>query len=145
MDGGEILSLLEAERAIRWTIAMQNRALDDEDWEGLRTYLSTDFQLQGVDPPVVGADMALALMKQLTAQTDGTRFQHTLQNMIVTVSVDEAHASAFQTVYRYRPDVFSSPLSKLGSQVSYVLRREYGSWKITSFAFVRLWIEGEPS
>ena len=139
----DVLSQLEAERAVRDTIVMMHHAVDDEDWPSVRAYLNADFQLNGITPPIRGADTVLTFMRDLAAQSAGSKFQHILGNMTVTVSVDEAEATALQTVYRYRADELSSPLSKSGSRVAYRLKREYGAWKIVSFSIVRLWMEGE--
>jgi SOS-response transcriptional repressor LexA len=140
-----VIDLLEAERGVRQSITMMSRAVDDEDWETVHRYLNADFQLDGVIPPIRGADMMLTMMKEAVAQAAGVKTQHILGNMIVTVGSDEAQASAFQTMYRYRAGEFSSPLSKIGSRVVYRLRQEQGAWKIVSFSFVRLWVEGDPS
>jgi hypothetical protein len=110
--------LLEAEKGVRESILLMNRAVDDEDWKTVRQYLSNDFHLERATPPGIhGPNAMITMMKDHAARTSGTRSQHILGNMIITVEGDEAEASALQKMYRYRSGECSNPLSKSASRV----------------------------
>jgi hypothetical protein len=150
-DMSDVLSRLEAERAIRQTVIMMTRAFDDEHWETVRACVSDDFTgsavVQTGQPGTMrGADAMLTVMKDLAAQRQaaGTKYMHMLGEMIVTLNGDEAQVSAFHTAYLYPAGEVSSPSSKSGSRGTYSLRRESGAWKFVSMDVDRLWLEGEP-
>jgi hypothetical protein len=146
----DILSLLEAERAVRQTIVTLNRAFDDEDWQTVRASLTADFTgsavvQTGERATIPDPDLMLNVMKDIAAQrrTAGTKYMHVLGEVMVTLKGNEAEASTFQTAYLYRAVEVSNPASKSGSHATYRLRRESGLWKIAAFDIVRLWLEGE--
>jgi ketosteroid isomerase-like protein len=156
----DVLSLLEAERAIRQTVLMMYRAFDDGDWNTLRTCLSYDFSTcvssdrsvassnmpaSGADI-IRGADMMVAMMRDLAAQwqAEGVKVVHFPGNTMVTVNAGEAQVSTFQTAYRYRASEVSSPVSKSGARQTFRLRLDGETWKIVSFETLRLWLEGAP-
>jgi hypothetical protein len=142
----DVLSLIEAERAVRQTVVAMTRAFDDEDWPTVSTFLSADLSADFAEGSIRGADAMLTMMKHIAAQRQaaGTRYMHDLGHMIVTVCGDEAQASAFHVAYLYRAGEVSSPVSKSGSRGTYRLRLESGAWRIIHLSSVRLWLEGEP-
>ena len=142
----QALILLEAERAVRQTIVTFSHAFDDEDWQTVRRLLSADMSADAAEGSIRGADEMLAAMKDMAARcrAAGTKYMHVLGEMLVTVSVDEAQASAFHTAYLYRVAEVCSPRSKSGSRGTYRLRRVSGAWEIVYLSSVRLWLEGEP-
>lgn len=149
----EVITLLEAERAVRRTIVMLNRAFDDENWQVVRACLSDNFSVgsavvaqSGEQDLIRGADMMLTVMKSIAGQRQavGTKSMHVLGEMVVTVKDDEAEGSTFQIAYLYRTGEVSGPPSKSGSRGTYCLQRELGAWKIVAFTVDRLWLEGEP-
>jgi hypothetical protein len=151
MNKSEVLSLLEAESAVRQVVVRLNRAFDDENWETVRICLSDNFGgtavvQDGQQATIAGADKMLAIMKQIAAQrrATGTKSMHVLGEIIVKVNADEAEVSVFQTAYLYRANEVSSPSSISGNCGSYRLRRESGAWKVVALSVDRVWLQGEP-
>jgi len=133
---------LEAEWAVSQTVGRLMCACDDQDWEAARACLIAGFTLYAVNQPVrvEGADTFVAWQK--TVLPPGTRAQHIMGPITVTLKGEEAEAATMSSSYIYPIGEPEAPVKKSGTKNTYQLRREGGRWKIVACAVSAMWQEG---
>lgn len=134
-------SVANVDLSIKRTVLLMHAALDDEDWLRFRTFLHPDFRLEGIAPPVQGADRALAVMQDVAQQSPGVRCYHLLHNLVVSIGDDAALVAGIMTVHRCRAGDVHALIDRSGSRVNYALQKAAAIWRVTSFSFTQLWVE----
>ena len=138
----EVLSRVEAEWAVSQAVGKLMGACDDQDWGTVLKCLSMDFELYAVNQPVrvQGADTFVNWQK--TVLPPGTRAQHIMGPITVTLQGEQAEAATMSTSYIYPIGEPDAPVKKSGTKNTYQLRREGGQWKVASCAVNAMWQEG---
>jgi len=135
-------SRFEAEWSIAQTVGKLMEACDEQDWDRARACLSAGFTLYAVNQPVKvqGADTFVDWQK--TVLPPGTRAQHIMGPITVTLKGEEAEAATMSSSYIYPIGEPEAPVKKSGTKNTYHLRRESGQWKIVDCAVNAMWQEG---
>lgn len=87
------LATLLDEREIGRTLTCFARAMDDRDWERVRSILTPDATAELGTGPLMGPDAIIALMRQYLDGCGPT--QHLLGNVLINVSGDLAESRAY--------------------------------------------------
>ncbi|MCU0571034.1 MAG: nuclear transport factor 2 family protein [Oculatellaceae cyanobacterium Prado106] len=130
----ELQWLIDRHKIIEMIVGMAN-AMDEQNWQRLRTYLADEINVdysdfRGESPQKIAAD--LYVQQRITGLT-GLKTLHISTNHEVTIQPEEARCRSAYRIYRIDPTAESGQerLDTAGTYHHQLMQME-GEWKVTA-------------